>query len=53
LYWVADREVKFVEYWWNDTDREKTYVLGNNSSSTAIVYIKLLKGAEMVSKPVI
>jgi len=52
LYYVADREGKYVGHWWNYTDMEKTCVW-KNSSSTANLSVTDTKRAEMESTPAI
>jgi hypothetical protein len=53
LYRVADRKVKYVEHWWNDTDSEKTQVLGKISIPLQFFPLQIRKWSELGSTPVI
>jgi hypothetical protein len=51
LCYVADREGKYVENGWNDTDREKTKYL-ENFNSTVILSVTKTNRTEMGTTPV-
>jgi len=44
MCYVADREGKYVEYWWNDPDGDKTQVIGKIPLSPYFCRYKYIKG---------
>jgi len=53
LCYVVDREGKYVEYWWNDPDREKTQVPAKIPIPLQFCPLQIQKETELVSISVI
>ena len=44
MCYVADREGKYVEYWWNDPDGDKTQIFGNIPIPLHFCRLQIQKG---------